>query len=348
MNIHLKYQFGSTYPGHNKDEDITLHYQRAGQIEERADFQSLSKAIGAATSADLEVTVPWGEKCRALACWCRSKTCIAVTLRGHKLPANYTQPGTLPKIKYEYRTAPEALAKYIPTSTERLKGLVVVAGETGSGKSNLADGLLRELLPDDGGHIVALGNPVDWRPYHKDTSQLPLPDDWAVNPNHTYKHFGVHYTPRTLGVDTTLEEALVDALRQKPAAVYLDEVRKETDWPLILRFAESGHLIVTTTHAGSIRDALAWIFRSMHVTNRSQAPGVARNILAVLHAKLTPIIGTYKQQEPEIWLGQRGAHLLGAYGPGALIPVHDDGAAYIARDFIARLIYPMRVYHPPV
>lgn len=296
--------------------------------------------------------------CRGLACWCFSRQYIALTLRGHKLTKEqcFSQNEEklavnrfLPKLQGSYATAPTKLASLLlshvrtesvdhdeettPASEEEkkrhLKGLIVVAGQTSSGKSTLLNGLLRQLLPVDCNHIIALGKPVDWQPEISESDPGSKPD-----PSDYFSKYRVHYTPRTLTIDTTLKQALQDALRQHPAAVYLDEVRDESEWHDILRFADSGHLIVTTTHSGSVREAVTWILESAGVRRRSQAPEVARKLLAVIHARRE---GPDKDlQRPEIWFGKQGAALFGAYGPGSLIPECNDDAAYIAREHLWR------------
>jgi hypothetical protein len=234
--------------------------------------------------------------------------------------------------------APKTLAKLIMSNHSgpfpHAKGLVIVCGETGSRKSTVADGLLRELVGGrlkDGGHnhVIALGNPVDWKPYQADDHEKPSGEVWDGDVRTLASTYGFRYTPRTLGLDTTLPEALMDALRQKPAAVYVDEIRAEDDWEPLLRFAQTGHLLVTTAHAGSIRDLLLWLFRCLGVVRRSQAPSVARNILAVVHTEVKNGITA-----PELWLGDRGAAPLAAYGPGALVPDHSLSAALIAREYL--------------
>jgi hypothetical protein len=345
VTIKLEYDFGGKYPGRVED-DITLFYSRdTANADEAADYYKLSVRIEPRGSADLFVKTPWNSECRALACRStyREKKYISVTLRDHDLERELeTTPGKCATMLPECAAAPSKLARIIQAgrSAEAISGLIAVAGQTKSGKSYLADGLVREFLTW-GGHLVALGTPVDCLPCEKGRhSQDPeLTTDLA----HVYRAYGIQYTPRVLGTDTDLEQALVDALRQKPSVLYLDEVRHETDWKHILRFAESGHLIITTTHSGSVRDALSWILKAMHVERRSQAPGVAGRILAIIHASL---LGSPKRQYPEMWLGERGASQLGAYGPGALIPNNDANAAYLSRKHLAQHIYGTIVHNP--
>jgi hypothetical protein len=221
-------------------------------------------------------------------------------------------------------------------SDRDIKGLVIVCGETGSRKSSVADGLLRALVRQKlsagaHNHIIALGNPVDWVPYHpKNHAESDSSKRWDGDLQSLVSAMGIRYTPRVLSVDTDLEHALIDALRQKPAAVYVDEIRNDQDWKPLLRFAQTGHLIVTTAHAAGVSDLLLWLFQCMRVRGRSQAPAIARNLLAVVHSEV--ISG---ETAPELWLSANaGAAALGAYGPGALVPAHSDDAALIAREYI--------------
>jgi hypothetical protein len=358
MQIALQHDFDGMYPG-SHDGDLTLYYPNDATGILKQDFDLLAAVLDKQYSATLEVTVcdpgtAGGIVGRGLACWCQGRSCIALTIRSDNLPRPRLAPHTSLLPGPRYPAVPYKLAEYIrkaaregaeracPADPEndKVTGLIVIAGQTRSGKSVLADDLIRALLlPQPGqsvqglGHVVALGSPPEWLPDTSRTGSIPaklILDD-------VYREFGICYTPRDLLVDTCLKDALVDALRQKPAVVYIDEVREDDDWPAILRFAESGHLVITTAHSASIRDAVSWILRSVHVTRRSQAPAVARNILAVIHAQLCGS-GRSTHQRPEIWLGARGAAALGAYGPAALVPESDEDAAYISRHYIAHAL----------
>lgn len=327
MAVDLKCPF-APYPGRGKD-DFTLYYHSGynASASQCDDFYTLLEVLGGGFSADVELRVPESDWCRALACMCNSGEAISVTLRDHGLenkPEDLRKdaPLSLPRAK-ENNGNPDRLATLIAhtmVNDSTLSGLIVVAGPTGSGKSTLARNLMCELLlhPCSGGeqarHVIALGQPIDCWPLSKccvaagPWGGMPHPPDL----NDVYRELGVYWTPREVGVDTEVELALRDALRQKPAAVYLDEVRDEAQWRAILAFAETGHFMVTTTHAGSVTEAISKILRAAEVRHKSEAPVIASRLLAVVYQG--------RDHEPEIWLGRRGAGFLGVYGLGALIP----------------------------
>ncbi|MBI3721564.1 MAG: Flp pilus assembly complex ATPase component TadA [Fimbriimonas ginsengisoli] len=82
-----------------------------------------------------------------------------------------------------------------------------------------------------------------------------------------------------------LRHALSDALRQKPTALFLDEVRNTADWNHVLRFAGSGHLIVTTAHAGSLVEAMSWLLTAMNAKTPAARGAVAERILGLVHIR---------------------------------------------------------------
>jgi Tfp pilus assembly pilus retraction ATPase PilT len=80
---------------------------------------------------------------------------------------------------------------------------------------------------------------------------------------------GLDYTPRELGskkdVRSLAQALLKDALRQTPSVVYVGELREEHHLETALNFARTGHLIVSTTHAGSLVEAMGRAFAAMKV-----------------------------------------------------------------------------------
>jgi hypothetical protein len=106
----------------------------------------------------------------------------------------------------------------------------------------------------------------------------------AVKPSRNPE--GVNYTARQKGRDVgLLEEALADALRQTPTVVFVGETRDRKEWELLLNFAATGHLVVTTAHAGSLVEAMHNIFEARRVKTRAQRSEVAHKLLGVIHLK---------------------------------------------------------------
>jgi len=275
-----------------------------------------------------------GLKCRGLACWCDMRNSISVTLRSHHIEgisSPYPRRGLLAGVDHRHAAPYKELINILkPNPPAPLKGLIIVAGETGSGKSTLADIVFREMVRQaapDHPHLIVLGKPVDWEPITPDCMPRDDNHDYKDYVSNGYERVRTHYTPRTIGVDTDLQSALTDALRQKPAGVYLDEIRKEADWKPVLHFAGTGHFMVTTTHGGCVKDVITWVLKSLGVERRSQIPSYLANVIAVIHV----VKRTNTEYAPEVWLGKRGIAYLAAYGLAALVPQDDPLAPYISR-----------------
>jgi len=83
----------------------------------------------------------------------------------------------------------------------------------------------------------------------------------------------------------SLKAALQDARRQTPALFYYGEVRNHEDWEPILDFAGSGHLIVTTTHAGSLVESFQHIAAAVGADTPAEIGALAGRILASVHLR---------------------------------------------------------------
>ncbi|WP_227625140.1 ATPase, T2SS/T4P/T4SS family [Fimbriimonas ginsengisoli] len=130
-------------------------------------------------------------------------------------------------------------------------GLVVIFGETGSGKSVLADRICQHVfdnLRGGKGHVLRFGDPVEgaFNFHTRYGVQLGQFSDVAVE------------TQRNLGSDTpSLDQFGMDALRQKPALVSVSELRSSADMLAALELASTGHLVVATAHSGSLKEGFA-------------------------------------------------------------------------------------------
>ncbi len=313
----------------NLDSDITLYYS-----EKDDGFMQLKRELGERCSADCQVQLEQAKTqsplagwtpnppCRANVFYCNGRRDIGVTLRGHKYSPN--------RELFPDATACDLAIKLVldEIRDQKRKGLVIIAGETGSGKSFLAEKILKRHLNESASehpHLICLGSPIEYRPEELQDAEL----------RDAYEMSCMHYSPRRTGVDTCLDEALMDALRQKPCAVFVEETRLDTDWEPMLHFASTGHFAITTAHGGQIRDVIAWISSARNIRLRSELPGVFKNVIAILHVEKVVTGADPGKQLPEVWIGERGRPYLAAYGLAALVPQNDESAAYIAREYFA-------------
>lgn len=115
------------------------------------------------------------------------------------------------------------------------RGLVVVVGGTGAGKSTTLAAMLNHRNQNSKGHIVTLEDPIEF-----------------VHP-----HLKCVVTQREVGLDTkSWESGLKNALRQAPDVVLMGEIRDREAMGHALDFAETGHLCLATLHATSTNQAV--------------------------------------------------------------------------------------------
>ena len=119
--------------------------------------------------------------------------------------------------------------------TELHKGIVLVTGETGSGKSTTLAALLDYINHTKKYHIVTLEDPVEY---------IYKPDLCAIN-------------QREVGKDTkSFSEGLRASLREDPNVILIGEMRDKDTIETAITAAETGHLVFGTLHTGSASDAV--------------------------------------------------------------------------------------------
>ena len=115
------------------------------------------------------------------------------------------------------------------------RGLVIMVGGTGSGKSTSLAALIDHRNANSHGHIITIEDPIEY-----------------VHP-----HKGCIVMQREVGVDTDdWDTALKNTLRQAPDVILLGEIRDRETMEFAVAFAETGHLAVATLHANSANQAL--------------------------------------------------------------------------------------------
>lgn len=148
------------------------------------------------------------------------------------------------------------------------RGLVLIVGATGSGKSTTLASLIDHRNSSMGGHIVTIEDPVEFIHSHKKS---------IVN-------------QRELGVDTrSWDAALKNTLRQAPDVIYIGEIRDKATMEYAVSFAETGHLCVSTLHANNANQALERIVNFFPEERRPQLlMDLSLNLLGVMSQRLIP------------------------------------------------------------
>jgi len=173
-----------------------------------------------------------------------------------------------------------AIYSRISPSISDAHGLIIVSGATASGKSKIARGIIYKYL-----QTLVPNSKSPMRRPHLVTFEDPIDKLWADNPAEA-KKTGIDYTPRELGADVeSLDKAIQAALRQTPKIFFVGEIRRSQDWRHLLRFASTGHLAITTSHAGTLSEAMGQLFRAARASTPAARSEVASQLLALVHLR---------------------------------------------------------------
>ncbi len=150
----------------------------------------------------------------------------------------------------------------------RRRGLVVISGPTGSGKSTTLAAMINHLNTNESRHVVTIEDPIEY----------------------VYPSIKCAITQRELGSDTlSFAEALRHVLRQDPDVILVGEMRDTETAAAVLTTAETGHLILTTGHAPSATQAMERIIDLFPPHERYLAQTrLASLLLGVLCQALVP------------------------------------------------------------
>jgi twitching motility protein PilU len=148
------------------------------------------------------------------------------------------------------------------------RGLVLVVGGTGSGKSTTLASMVGYRNDKTRGHIVTIEDPVEY----------------------VHQHKGCVITHREVGVDTeSWHAALKNTLRQAPDVILIGEIRDRETMEYGIQFAETGHLVLATLHANSSNQALDRIINFFPEERREQLlMDLSLNIRALISQRLIP------------------------------------------------------------
>jgi twitching motility protein PilU len=149
------------------------------------------------------------------------------------------------------------------------RGLMIVVGATGSGKSNTLAAVVGHRNENTHGHIVTIEDPVEF-----------------VHP-----HRNCIVTHREVGVDTeSWEVALKNTLRQAPDVIMIGEIRDRETMEHAVAFAETGHLCLATLHSNSANQALDRIINFFPEERRLQLlMDLSLNLRAIVSQRLIPM-----------------------------------------------------------
>jgi twitching motility protein PilU len=170
---------------------------------------------------------------------------------------------TIPKI--EDLGLPMVLKDVVMTK----RGLVIMVGATGSGKSTTLAAMVGYRNENSHGHIITIEDPIEF----------------------THPHKGCLITQREVGVDTVnWQAALKNTLRQAPDVILIGEVRDRETMDHAVAFAETGHLCLATLHANSANQALDRIINFFPEERRAQLlMDLSLNLRGIISQRLIPL-----------------------------------------------------------
>src|SRR5687767_10106652 len=189
---------------------------------------------------------------------------------------NLTGVGTFRISAFRQKGSPAVVVRYIPGSIPALdslgvpevlkevimgkRGLILMVGATGSGKSTSLSAMLDYRNERKSGHILTLEDPVEFVFQNKKS---------IVN-------------QREVGTDTkAFEIALKNALRQAPDCILIGEIRDKQTMSMALAYAQSGHLCLATLHANNSYHAMNRIINFYSLETR---PSLLLDLAAALQA----------------------------------------------------------------
>jgi twitching motility protein PilT len=167
-------------------------------------------------------------------------------------------------IPFNVRTFQElSLPPVISKLAERPRGLILVTGPTGSGKSTTLAAIIDKINKERKGHIITVEDPIEF----------------------IHRHQSCIVNQREIGTDTkTFANALKYALREDPDVILVGEMRDLETVAAALTIAETGHLVLATLHTNSAAES---INRIIDVFPSNQQSQVRAQLAFVLEGVIT-------------------------------------------------------------
>ena len=149
------------------------------------------------------------------------------------------------------------------------RGIIIITGTTGSGKSTTMAAILQYINTYRQEHVITIEDPIEFE----------FQDNQSV------------FEQREVGLDTdSFAGALKHALRQDPDIIMVGEMRDRISFEAALQAADTGHLVITTLHASNAAQTITRIL-DMFEKNEQDAirEALAANLCAVISQRLAPL-----------------------------------------------------------
>ena len=160
------------------------------------------------------------------------------------------------------------------------RGLVLVVGATGSGKSTSLAAMIDHRNANEAGHIITIEDPIEFVHRHKQSI----------------------VTQREVGFDThSFQMALKNTLRQAPDVILIGEIRDTETMEAAITFAETGHLCLGTLHSNNANQAIERIMNFFPMERHAQIYlQLSFNLRAIVSQRLIPSLGGKRTAALEI------------------------------------------------
>jgi len=213
--------------------------------------------------------------------------------------------------------------KILETLVKERNGLILVVGATGSGKSTTLAAMIDHRNDNVGGHILTLEDPIEFVHSHKKSI----------------------VAQREIGTDTkSFSTGMKAALRESPDVILMGEIRDLDSMEYALKFANTGHLALSTLHA---TNSISTMERVMGFFPRdardAQAKRISQNLRAIICQRLAPALDGGKVAVTEVLINTGYiADMIAKLELGGLKDAIERGGNYGMQSFDQHLV---RLYH---
>ncbi len=164
------------------------------------------------------------------------------------------------------------------------RGLVLLVGPTGAGKSTSMAAMLEYRNRNGSGHIIMIEDPVEF----------------------VFEHKGCIFTQREIGIDTySYSLALKNALRQSPDVIVIGEIRDRETLESAILFCETGHLVLATLHGSNSTQAIERMLHFFPEENHKQVlVTLSQTLKAILSQRLVETTDGSRMLASEILINE--------------------------------------------
>jgi twitching motility protein PilU len=278
LNVMVKQNSSDIYltvdsPPMFRTEGITRPYGNqkliAAQAEEiAASIMTEKQKIKFAESMEMNLALYYPELGRFRVNIFRQKGYTAIVIR---------------QIKMEISTIDElGLPPILKDISMCKRGLVLVVGRTGTGKSTTLAAMIDYRNENANGHIITIEDPIEF----------------------IYAHKQMIVSQRELGLDThSFSNALKNAMRAAPDVILVGEIRDTETMEAAITFAETGHLVLATLHSNNANQAMERILNFFpHERHEQILLQLSLNLKGIVSQRLVPSTNERRVAATEILL----------------------------------------------